>query len=272
MGPMRVVSISSLKGGVGKTTVTLGLASAAFAEGLRTLVIDMDPQSDASTGLDVVVGKHLNIADVLHQPRSSVIKQAIVTSGWTRSHRGTVHLMLGSPQVMRFDTPSLTRREIWRVEEILATIENDYDLVLIDCPPSLNGLTRMAWTASDEVVVVTEPGLFSVAATQRAFKAVEELRRGVSPRLRARGVVVNRVRPQSIEHQFRINEMRELFGELVLEPVFLERATLQQAQGAATPIHLWPGEAAAETAQSFTRLLGLIASDKLTSDTPAESS
>jgi chromosome partitioning protein len=255
---MRVVSVSSLKGGVGKTTVTLGLASAAFAEGLRTLVIDMDPQSDASTGLDVIVGKHLNIADVLTQPRTSVIRQAIVTSGWTKSHRGTVHLLLGSPQVMRFDTPTLTKREIWRLEEILASIENDYDLVLIDCPPSLNGLTRMAWTASDQVIVVTEPGLFSVAATQRAFKAVDELRRGVSPRLKPLGVVVNRVRPQSIEHQFRINEMRELFGSLVVEPIFLERATLQQAQGAATPIHLWPGEAAEETARDFTRLLGLI--------------
>jgi chromosome partitioning protein len=255
---MRVVSVSSLKGGVGKTTVTLGLASAAFAEGLRTLVIDMDPQSDASTGLDVIVGKHLNISDVLTQPRTSVIRQAIVTSGWTKSHRGTVHLLLGSPQVMRFDTPTLTKREIWRLEEILASVENDYDLVLIDCPPSLNGLTRMAWTASDQVLVVTEPGLFSVAATQRAFKAVDELRRGVSPRLKPLGVVVNRVRPQSIEHQFRINEMRELFGSLVIEPIFLERATLQQAQGAATPIHLWPGEAAEETARDFTRLLGLI--------------
>jgi len=255
---MRVVSVSSLKGGVGKTTVTLGLASAAFAEGLRTLVIDMDPQSDASTGLDVIVGKHLNIADVLTQPRTSVIRQAIVTSGWTKSHRGTVHLLLGSPQVMRFDTPTLTKREIWRLEEILASIENDYDLVLIDCPPSLNGLTRMAWTASDQVIVVTEPGLFSVAATQRAFKAVDELRRGVSPRLKPLGVVVNRVRPQSIEHQFRINEMRELFSSLVIDPIFLERATLQQAQGAATPIHLWPGEAAEETARDFTRLLGLI--------------
>jgi chromosome partitioning protein len=255
---MRVLSVSSLKGGVGKTTVTLGLASAGFAEGLRTLVIDMDPQSDASTGLDVIVGKHLNISDVLAQPRTSVIRQAIVTSGWTKSHRGTVHLLLGSPQVMRFDTPTLTKREIWRLEEILASIENDYDLVLIDCPPSLNGLTRMAWTASDQVLIVTEPGLFSVAATQRAFKAVDELRRGVSPRLKPLGVVVNRVRPQSIEHQFRINEMRELFGSLVIDPIFLERATLQQAQGAATPIHLWPGEAAEETARDFTTLLGLI--------------
>ena len=87
---MRVISVSSLKGGVGKTTVTLGLASAAFARGLRTLVVDMDPQSDASTGLDVVVGRHLNIADLLASPRSSHFRNAIAPSGWTRSHNGTV--------------------------------------------------------------------------------------------------------------------------------------------------------------------------------------
>ncbi len=261
LGAMRVVSVSSLKGGVGKTTVTLGLASAAFAAGLRTLVIDVDPQSDASTGLDVVVGNHLNIAHVLANPKAQQVKNAIVHSGWTKNHPGTVDLLLGSPAAMQFDTPMLTRREIWRLEEALAVIESDYDLVLIDCPPSLNGLTRMAWTASDRVIVVTEPSLFSVAATQRAFRAVEELRRAVSPRLEPLGVVVNRVRPQSVEHQFRINEMREMFGDKVIEPAMPEKVVLQQAQGSATPIHLWPGESAEEAARTFTSLLRRILSD-----------
>jgi chromosome partitioning protein len=255
LGQMRVVSVSSLKGGVGKTTVTLGLASAAFAKGLRTLVIDVDPQSDASTGLDVSVANHLNLAHVLQNPRPQQVRQAIVQSGWSKTHAGTVDLLLGSPMSMQFDTPLLTKREIWRIEEALASVEADYDLVLIDTPPSLNGLTRMAWTASDAVVVVTEPSLFSVAATQRAFRAVDELRRVVSPRLQPLGVVVNRVRPQSVEHQFRIDEMREMFGDRVLEPAMPERVVLQQAQGSATPIHLWPGESAEDAAKAFSRLL-----------------
>ena len=65
---VHVLSVSSLKGGVGKTTVTLGLASAAFAKGLRTLVVDLDPQSDVSTGMDIHVAGHLNVADVLASP------------------------------------------------------------------------------------------------------------------------------------------------------------------------------------------------------------
>jgi ATPases involved in chromosome partitioning len=258
---MRVVSVSSLKGGVGKTTVTLGIASAGFAAGQRVLVIDMDPQSDASTGLDVVMGNHLTVAHVLGNPKRQTIRQSILPSGWTRNHRGTVDLMLGSPASMQFDTPMLTKREIWRMEEVLAEVEADYDLVLIDCPPSLNGLTRMAWTASDRVLVVTEPSLFSVAATQRAFRAVSELQRAVSPRLRALGVVVNRVRPQSIEHQFRIDEMRQMFGDQVVEPALAERVVLQQAQGSATPIHLWPGDSAEEAQQNFKTLLERIEQD-----------
>ena len=62
---MHVLSVSSLKGGVGKTTVTLGLASAAFARGVRTLVVDLDPQSDVSTGMDIQVAGRLNVSDVL---------------------------------------------------------------------------------------------------------------------------------------------------------------------------------------------------------------
>jgi cellulose biosynthesis protein BcsQ len=252
---VRVISLSSLKGGVGKTTVTLGLASASFARGMRTLVVDMDPQSDASTGLDVTVGRHLNISHLLANPRSSQVRNAIVPSGWTRSHKGTVDCLLGSPSVMAFDEPTLTRKQIWRLEEILAVVERDYDIVLIDCPPSLNGLTRMAWTASDRVAVVTEPSLFSVSATQRAFRAIDQLRRTVSPRLQPLGVVVNRVRPQSIEHQYRIDELKQMFGTLVMQPELPERVALQRAQGAASPVHLWPGESAEEMALNFNQIL-----------------
>ena len=87
---MHVLSISSLKGGVGKTTVTLGLASAAFAKGLRTLVVDLDPQSDASTGMDIEIEGRLNIADVLSNPKDKVVQQAISPSGWTQGHGGTI--------------------------------------------------------------------------------------------------------------------------------------------------------------------------------------
>ena len=255
---MHVLSISSLKGGVGKTTVTLGLASAAFSRGLRTLVVDLDPQSDASTGMDIQVAGHLTVADVLAAPKERTVRQAIAPSGWTRGRPGTVDVLIGSPSAINFDGPHPSIREIWKLEEALAHVEADYDLVLVDCAPSLNALTRTAWAASDRVVVVTEPGLFSVAAADRALRAIEEIRRGLSPRLQPLGLVVNRVRPQSVEHQVRIKELRDMFGPLVLAPQLPERTSLQQAQGAAKPLHVWPGDSAQEMARNFDQLLDRI--------------
>lgn len=252
---MHVLSVSSLKGGVGKTTVTLGLASAAFSRGLRTLVVDLDPQSDVSTGLDVTPNGQANIADVLESPKPKTVRDAIVPSGWTKHHEGSIDLMLGSPSAINFDGPHPTIREIWKLEEALAIVEEEYDLVLIDSAPSLNALTRTAWAASDRVLVVTEPGLFAVAAADRALRALDEVRRGISPRLEPLGIVVNRTRPQSMEHQFRVKELREMFGELILDPQLPERTSLQQAQGAAKPLHVWPGEAAQEMAGYFDQIL-----------------
>lgn len=253
---MHVLSVSSLKGGVGKTTVTLGLASAAFARGIRTLVVDLDPQSDVSTGMDIQVAGHLNVADVLASPKEKIVRSAIAPSGWTRSNpNSTIDVMIGSPSAINFDGPHPSIRDIWKLEEALANVEADYELVLIDCAPSLNALTRTAWAASDRVAVVTEPGLFSVAAADRALRAIEEIRRGLSPRLQPLGIIVNRARVQSLEHQFRIKELRDMFGPLVLSPQLPERTSLQQAQGAAKPLHMWPGESAEEMSANFDQLL-----------------
>ena len=251
---MHVLSVSSLKGGVGKTTVTLGLASAAFARGVSTLVVDLDPQADVSTGMDVPVAA-VNVADVLASPKEKVVRAAITPSGWTRGRGGVVDVMVGSPAAINFDGPHPSVRDIWKLEEALAHVEAEYDLVLVDCAPSLNALTRTAWAASDRVSVVTEPGLFSVAAADRALRAIEEIRRGLSPRLQPLGIIVNRARMQSLEHQFRIKELRDMFGPLVLSPQLPERTSLQQAQGAAKPLHVWPGESAQELAGMFDQLL-----------------
>jgi chromosome partitioning protein len=251
---VHVLSVSSLKGGVGKTTVTLGLASAAFARGVSTLVVDLDPQADVSTGMDVPVAA-VNVADVLASPKEKTVRAAITPSGWTRGRGGVVDVMVGSPAAINFDGPHPSVRDIWKLEEALAHVEAEYELVLVDCAPSLNALTRTAWAASDRVSVVTEPGLFSVAAADRALRAIEEIRRGLSPRLQPLGIIVNRARMQSLEHQFRIKELRDMFGPLVLSPQLPERTSLQQAQGAAKPLHVWPGESAQELAGMFDQLL-----------------
>jgi cellulose biosynthesis protein BcsQ len=166
--------------------------------------------------------------------------------------------MVGSPQIQAQDSPSPTIQEIWRLEIALAKIEREYDLVIIDTPPSINGLTRTAWVASDRVVIVTEPSLFSVVAADRTSHAIAELRKGLTPRLETLGILINRFRPQSTEGDFRVNELREKYGSRILPELVEERTVLQQAQGAGRPIHGWPGESAAEIAQVFDRILEFV--------------
>lgn len=250
-----VLSVSSLKGGVGKTSVALGLASSAITRGIPTLVVDMDPQADASTGLDVPVTTPADIADVLAAPKSKLAQQAIVPAGWADGRSGVLDVIPGSPRAAEFDRPSLSERYLKRLRDALARKGTKYRLVIIDCPPSLNGLTRAAWTASQRVLVVTEPGLFSVAAADRALRAMDEIRRRSASQLQPLGIVVNRVRPASREQSFRIQELKDMFGPLVLNPPLPERTVLQQAQGSARPIHEWPGKPAMELAAAFDSIL-----------------
>jgi cellulose biosynthesis protein BcsQ len=250
---MHVLSVSSLKGGVGKTTVALGLASAALNRGLNTLVIDLDPQCDATSGLAAPSDQGFSVAEVLQTGKVATLRRAIVPSAWFRESK--MDVLVGSPRSLLLDNPAPSVNDVWKLEEVLVRIEDDYDLVIIDTPPSINALTRTAWVASDRVVLVTEPALYSVIAADRARKAIQEISAKLSPRLQLLGVVVNRFRPQSHEHDYRIKELKELFGDQILMPYFEERAAVQQATGAARPIHSWPAEGAAEIARGFDWLL-----------------
>ncbi len=252
---MHVLSVSSLKGGVGKTTVALGLASAAFSRGLRTLVIDLDTQCDATTGLGAIGEFSETSADVLQSPRHNIVHRAIVTSSWGKNQSGVIDVMVGSPRSQGHDNPYPTLGEVWRLETALTKVERDYDLVIIDTPPSINGLTRTAWVASDRVLIVSEPSLFSVVATDRTIHAVEELRKGLTPRLGVLGILINRLKPSAPENEFRVNEIRERYGDLVIPTQIEERSSIQQATGSARAIHSWPGQSSQEIAAQFDEVL-----------------
>lgn len=258
---MQVVSISSLKGGVGKTSVTLGLASAALSQGVPTLVVDLDPHADASTGLGVDPERTRPIGELLRSPRRAEIDDAAAPSSWTaRAQRrdpqtqGRLDVAQGSALSGYYDRPDLRVRDLRRLSRVLAGSRR-YELVLIDCPPSLSGLTRMAWFASHGVALVAEPSLFSVAGTERSMRALELFHSEFHTELSTVGVVANRAKEGSPEHAFRLKELRTMFGDQLLSPVIPESPQWQQIQGAAHAVHHWPGEAAARTAALYEELL-----------------
>lgn len=254
---MRTVAVLSLKGGVGKTTVVLGLASAALRRGARTLVVDLDPQCNATAALDPH-DTTTTLADVLETPHPTVVRASIAHSGWSDE----VDVLVGSEGLESLNDPDPGPRRLGKLGRALAELgslladgELPYQLVLLDCPPSLGRLTRSALVAADGALLVTEPTLFAVSGANRAFDAVEETREEHNPGLVTVGVVVNRVRPHSYEHQYRIAELRESFGSLVMPVALPDRLAVQQAQGACTPIHAWSTPGAREVSLAFNLLL-----------------
>jgi chromosome partitioning protein len=255
---VHTVSVLSLKGGVGKTTVVLGLASAALRRGVRTLVIDLDPQCNATSTLEPEESK-ASIYDVLQDPSEENLEQAIRPSRWGDG----IDVLSGSEDAELLNHPDPNESRLHRLKDALRTLRDMYDefpyhLVLLDCPPSLGQLTRSALVAADRALLVTEPTMFAVAGVQRAFEAVQNERESNNADLQPLGVVVNRVRPRSHEHQFRIEELRDIFGPLVMPVALPDRLAVQQAQGACMPIHEWGTPGAREVALAFNLLLARI--------------
>jgi chromosome partitioning protein len=255
---VHTVSVLSLKGGVGKTTVVLGLASAALRRGVRTLVIDLDPQCNATSTLEPEESK-ASIYDVLQVPSEENLEEAIRPSRWGDG----IDVLSGSEDAELLNHPDPNESRLHRLKDALRTLRDMYDefpyqLVLLDCPPSLGQLTRSALVAADRALLVTEPTMFAVAGVQRAFEAVQNERESNNADLQPLGVVVNRVRPRSHEHQFRIEELRDIFGPLVMPVALPDRLAVQQAQGACMPIHEWGTPGAREVALAFNLLLARI--------------
>jgi len=246
-----VLGVCSLKGGVGKTSVTLGLASSALAHGIRTLVVDLDPQGDCTMALGVPQSGIPDVAGVLADPSPETVRGTVVASGWAPDG---LDVLPGSARSAVHDGPDDGSQELDRLSYALSWLSG-YELVLVDCPPSLGGLTRAGLRACDRAAVVTEPGLFSVMAVGRALRTIDDLRRGPAPSLQPLGIVVNRVQARSTEQGYRLEELRTLYGPLVLTPSIPERAALQQAQGAAQPVHTWPSRASAGLSAVFDALL-----------------
>lgn len=254
------MSVSSLKGGVGKTSVTMGLASAALQRGVRTLVIDLDPHADSTTGLAVSRGAGTEAGQLLRDAKKAEVNQHTVRSGWVdflseeERAEAVLDVIPGSALSATFDRPDIRPRDMRRLRTLLDRVSG-YDLILVDCPPSLAGLTRIAWAASTQVLLVAEPSLFSVAGTERTMRAIRMFSNEYAPQLTQAGVVVNRARADSAEHEYRLLEMERLYKDKLMLPVLEENAYWQQIQGAAYPIHHWPGDQARDLAKSFDQLL-----------------
>ena len=138
---------------------------------MNTLVIDLDPQGDWTLGLLGEPASTVDIAEVLSSPRTETIDRSILPTPWSAGAASHLDMIPGSSRSSVMDSPAPNAKDVRRLHEALDKRTHQYDLVLIDCPPSLNGLTQMALAASDRALVVAEPGFFAVTAADPRAQA-----------------------------------------------------------------------------------------------------
>jgi chromosome partitioning protein len=254
---MFVVALVNQKGGVGKTTVTLGLAGAAASAVVRTLVVDIDPQANATTGMGVWEPKR-TIDDALAHERSGSLRDCIVDCGWPD---GVAALPDVAPS-----SPLLASREVQlaidpvgaqdRLRIAMEGLDADpgYDLVLIDCPPSLGLLTVNGLFAADAALVVTEPGAWATDGVAQILRTVARISDRRRIPLRSAGIAVNRLgrtRDASYWH----DQLVAAYPELVHPPVHLRAAVAEAAAQSVPLVALGTRPGALEAAEEFSALL-----------------
>jgi chromosome partitioning protein len=163
---MPTVAVVNQKGGVGKTTVVLGLASAAAHHNIEALVVDVDPQGNATTGLGVFEPTR-GIDTVLAEERPGGLAAVVESTGWPTSC-GRRPLVAASSSSLAAREPQLANDPLGAQDRLAQAMRDcRRPLVLIDCPPSLGLLTINALFAADSALVVTEPGAWAVDAPDR---------------------------------------------------------------------------------------------------------
>jgi len=247
MAPV-VTAIGNQKGGVGKTSTTLGLAAALSRLGRRVLVLDVDAQANATSTLDAA-GEY-DMYDVLNAEDPGTLGQAIVSTAWEG-----VDAVPGSKQLARMESDSMITPELRLKSAAWGATELDaYDDILIDLPPALGRLTLNGLIFADRVIVVTEPAAYSVDAVGKFLATVRAVKRSpqLNPGLRFAGVIVNKAHtPLTNEHEFQIGELKEAFGDQLRMPLLPRRTAVEDAASAHRPITSLPGEGAAIMSQLY---------------------
>jgi chromosome partitioning protein len=241
------VAFVNQKGGVGKTSVTLGIASAAWAAGRRTLVVDLDPQASATwvLGIDPTEVES-STAEVLHNPRSGGAAKAIVASAWGEE----IDVLPSSSHLLDKDGSA---RSAGRLRTALEGID-DYDLILVDCPPSLGNLTTNALAAATHAVVVAEPSSLGLRGIEAVADTIDSIWQEHNDALDLAGVILNRVPAISAEADRQYDEIVRVVGrKAVWQPVVPQRVVVSVAISERRPIHSY-GYRAHDVVDAFDQL------------------
>ena len=236
-GHPRILALANQKGGVGKTTTAINLGTALAAIGERVLIVDLDPQGNASTGLGIDRrNRSCSTYDVLIG--EAPLRDAVVPTAVPRLHIAPstmdlsgLELELGSTKDRAFRL-----RDAIAALNTNATADLDYSYVLIDCPPSLNLLTVNAMAASDAILVPLQCEFFALEGLSQLLQTVEQVRSTLNPNLSIHGVVLTMFDSRNNLSNQVVADVRQFMGAKVYDTVIPRNVRVSEAPSYGKPV------------------------------------
>jgi len=255
---MTIYAVGNNKGGPGKTTVTVQLAAALAHRGRRVLVVDLDPQANASRRLGFrwsPADPVATTAEVIKSAEDGVAAEAVIGSAWDGPIGDLVDLIPSRWDLEQRISEAGQVGSARRLARALRGVPAHYDTVLIDLPPSLGHLTHLGLAAANHALCVVEAEYDSVEGATRYRDFITAYRADlVNPTLSLVGVIVSRLRVNLSEHAFQLAGIREQYPDVLWDPAVPERTILKDAAAAAAPIYAMRGTAAREVQDVFDQL------------------
>ncbi len=232
--PAHVIAVANQKGGVGKTTTAINLSAALAERGLRILLVDLDPQGNASTGLGVATNdRKLTTYDLILSDGvpGSIIQQTSVKNLWISPANSD--LASADIDLVANEKRSFLLHDALRHPDIEAM---GFDVVLIDCPPSLSLLTVNALVAANSVLVPLQAEFFALEGLSQLLLTVRDVRRSANPDLRIEGVVLTMYDGRNNLAQQVETDARENLGDMVFRTIIPRNVRLSEAPSFAKPV------------------------------------
>ena len=228
----RILAITNQKGGVGKTTTAINLGAALAALGHNTLIVDIDPQGNASTGLGIEASdRGMTTYDLLLE--DAPLSEVLVETDLDNLKIAPATTDLSSSDVELVDQPN----RVFLLKEALASpVAQTFDYVLIDCPPSLSLLTLNALVASHAVLVPLQSEFFALEGLSQLMLTIRDIRETANPSLRIEGVILTMYDHRNNLSRQVEEDARQTLGELVFETKIPRNVRLSEAPSYAMPV------------------------------------
>ena len=235
----KIISVINQKGGVGKTTTVINLAAGLTTKGKKILVIDLDPQGNATTGLGLSNNDNSDrtIYSVLNGTRK-------VSEVITKTNIENLDLISSNVDLsgLEVETAGDTRRAFILKEQITAYLNDSgglYDYVIIDCPPSLSLLTIMALVASNSLVVPLQTEFFALEGLSQLMKTIERIKTNLNPELLIKGILLTMYDKRNKLSSQVEAEAREYFKDKVYQTVVPRNVRLSEAPSHGVPVLIY---------------------------------